>query len=589
MTETIQVKFGALRWQLVPECQAHLLGPNGLRLEEWLRTGQAQIVKNGPHRTVYRVILPGLHFFLKHYRLVGWRARIRELLRPSKARMEFVRAQAVNQRQVPTVCPLALGERGGAFPIGDSYLITRSLDDTQALNVFIEKTFSGLEPARQPRLRQHLARELAQLMARMHDAGMVHNDLHPANLLLRLAPDDRPQLYVIDLHAVRLGRPLDWRASRSNLIVLNRWFILRVSRTDRLRFWRAYCRARGMGFSALRGSGPSPERGLARDLESRTRDSNWSFWRNRDRRCLVNNRYYHRLRSGGMTGYAVNDLEQAALKPLLADPDEPFRRSGALLLKDSRSSTVTEFDLPVGGQLRRVIYKRFRVTGQKGPWLALLRPTGALRSWIFGHGLRERCLPTPRPLAMFQRRRLGFCQEEYLLTEKISQAVDLRSFVASLGDLPAGQRRACLRGHIDQVARLVRELHQRRLSQRDLKAANILVTRGNLWTGPEISVQPANIALVAGLHFPHLWLIDLVGITNQRKLSRRRRLQNLARLHASFQRDPALTRTDKLRFLRVYLEWGLRGRSTWKRWWRAIDRATWVKVARNLRTGRPLV
>jgi hypothetical protein len=65
-------------------------------------------------------------------------------------------------------------------------------------------------------------------------------------------------------------------------------------------------------------------------------------------------------------------------------------------------------------------------------------------------------------------------------------------------------------------------------------------------------------------------------------------VRNLARLHASFHQHPGLTRTDKLRFLRVYMQWGLFGRERWKRWWRRIERATQAKVARNARSGRPL-
>jgi len=49
---------GGVRWQVHPKCHAQLIGPQGLRLDEWLRAGQAHVVKNGPHRTVYRVTLP---------------------------------------------------------------------------------------------------------------------------------------------------------------------------------------------------------------------------------------------------------------------------------------------------------------------------------------------------------------------------------------------------------------------------------------------------------------------------------------------------------------------------------------------------
>ena len=79
-------------------------------------------------------------------------------------------------------------------------------------------------------------------------------------------------------------------------------------------------------------------------------------------------------------------------------------------------------------------------------------------------------------------------------------------------------------------------------------------------------------------HWPltpsRVWLIDLVGVQRIRRLRRRRKVQNLARLHASFLGDPTLGRTDKLRFLRIYLAWGLHGRAGWKSWWHEIDRAT---------------
>jgi hypothetical protein len=71
-------------------------------------------------------------------------------------------------------------------------------------------------------------------------------------------------------------------------------------------------------------------------------------------------------------------------------------------------------------------------------------------------------------------------------------------------------------------------------------------------------------------------------------MPRRLCVQNLARLHASFHKDPLLTRTDKLRFLRTYLQWGLFGRHRWKRWWREIEAATQAKIARNRRSGRIL-
>src|SRR5207245_8075370 len=52
LTELIS---GGVRWQVLPEWRQLLFGANGFRLDEWLRSGLAHVVKNGPHRTVYRI------------------------------------------------------------------------------------------------------------------------------------------------------------------------------------------------------------------------------------------------------------------------------------------------------------------------------------------------------------------------------------------------------------------------------------------------------------------------------------------------------------------------------------------------------
>jgi len=293
------------------------------------------------------------------------------------------------------------------------------------------------------------------------------------------------------------------------------------------------------------------------------------FWRHRDRRCLGSNRSYRRLHAGGMVGHAVTDLDAKALAALLADPDAPFAKPARPLLKDSRSSTVAELDMLVGGKMRQVIYKRFRVTSWRDPMGSLVRRPAALRSWLLGHGLRERGLPTARPLAIFHRIRAGLCFEGYLLMEKVEGSADLRTVGSRLSAADASTRQRLLRPLLEQLARLARDLHSRRLAHRDLKAANILVQLPAL--GP-----------------PVCCLIDLVGVAASTRLSRAVRARNLARLHASFHRDTFISRTDKLRFLRTYLQWGLRGQQGWKKWWRAIEQATLAKVARNATSGRPL-
>ncbi len=188
-------------------------------------------------------------------------------------------------------------------------------------------------------------------------------------------------------------------------------------------------------------------------------------------------------------------------------------------------------------------------------------------------------MPTPQNLAYLSRRRsfrsdplFWFLPHEtYLITVKQQGAQSLADYVGQvLPALPLEERRARIRSLIAALAQLIRSLHERSLSHRDLKASNILIK-----VSPGDSVE-------------QLSLIDLVGVALQHPLPARRRIQNLARLCLSLSFVPDRTRTDLLRFLRLYLPWGLSPLNDWKGLWRKIDRAVGAKRARNLKRGRPL-
>jgi hypothetical protein len=188
-------------------------------------------------------------------------------------------------------------------------------------------------------------------------------------------------------------------------------------------------------------------------------------------------------------------------------------------------------------------------------------------------------MPTPRNLAFIARRRkLWFSPfqgvlpyETYLVTVKEPDAVTLSEYVfQELPRLGPDALRAEVERLTTALARIIRMLHDRSLSHRDVKASNILVRRAAA-PGEEL-----------------LTLIDLVGVRLQHPLPMHRRVQNLARLSVSLDGAPGRTRAASLRFLRAYLPHRLNRGDEWKALWRAIDAATDVKKARNERTGRPL-
>src|SRR5262249_28498935 len=141
---------------------------------------------------------------------------------------------------VPTIWPIALGEQRKRKFLFENYLVTPEVPDSIPLDEFVMEQLPGWPEPRRSRVRQKLARALGIMTARLHDAGFLHVDFHPGNILVRFTTSDEPELVMIDLDALRRRRQVDWKAARQNLALLNHFFWVRSSRTDRLRFLESY-------------------------------------------------------------------------------------------------------------------------------------------------------------------------------------------------------------------------------------------------------------------------------------------------------------------------------------------------------------
>jgi len=531
-----------LRWRFSAAGQK-LLQPEHLRLHEHLANGLASVVKHGLHRTVYHVKLDGFSIFWKHCRINGIGSYLRQWIRPPKARLEFDRSRMLAERGIATIEPLAWGKHWYRH-CGPSHLITRELKGGVPL-------FSALVDQINGANRREITAQLGRYLARLHEAGVLHPDLHPGNILVVRDSAGEPRFHLLDIHNIAIGQPLNMRSSIANLAIFNRWFALRTDRSDRNRFWKSYISARGMN---------SPcSRAMARTVETDTLTSNRKLWRDRDDRCWGDNRNFQPVRSRMAMGHAVKDIDPGVLRQLLADPDSPFAADGVRMLKESETSTVAEITVPTPTGPRVMIYKRFLLKKALAAPANAVRMSAALRSWQMGHAVHDRGLSTPRPWVVLHRRGRTGPREGYLLCEKVVDAMDVCEFLKTLTG----------RAKWDAIASLGRTLHhfhQSGLRHRDMKAANLLVTSTN-----------------GSIRFH---LIDLVGVRFLRDVPTATRARNLSRLNVSFLLNKSFTRSDRVRFLRAYLRWALVGRHGWKAWWRLIDQATRDKVERNRQTGR---
>ena len=530
-------------------------------------------VKTGPHRTVYRLSLASGVYYLKHFRVADWKAQLQNLVRPSKAEREWRAARTIAQLGLPTFESVALGRLHRAGLVRDSFLVNREIPETVPLDTFVLDNFSPIAVAhdsresacRQSNLRGRLAIALGNLTARLHRAGVEHADFHAGNLLVRVGPDGLPALWLIDLDRVYFHHRLTSQQRFQNLALLHQFFAAKLTRSDRLRFYRAY------QAEWLRGAPPiesdAPQAGM-NDLECLLSAAARQGWLRADRAWRRGNRHVRRRDSGPIACRGLATLSVAWLDAVRDDPERLYRDSLIEWHKQTAKHRVAEVRLPTlsASASATAFLKCIEHHRRRRRWLTPFRLSPVRRSWELGHALLRRGIDTPRPLLFVERGALT-PRRDYLLTESVPGSIGLAEFFDDRWPaMNSGQQREWLHSHLGRLARQMRRLHDSGFDHRDLKFSNILVAR-----------DPAD---------PRIWFLDLEDVRVWRRLPARRAAQNLARINVSALLNKLPDNADRLRFLKWYLAEAFRGE--WKWWWRRIAQLSQAKISGNLRRGRAL-
>ncbi len=529
-------------------------------------------VKRNDSRIVYRREIDGQQVYLKTYRNESpWRRAARWLGR-SDARREMDFLRHLSSRGIDAPPPLAAGCANGT-----DWLMTRAVAPAEAADCWHERQLRRGPEGR--RAIREATVELARTIGRMHSAGVSHSDLHCGNILIR-HPQGPREMVVTDLHRARRRGRLSRRTRAMNLAQLMYDRLTFTTRSDRLRFLRAYMRAAGAEGS-LRGWQLLVEYLAGRHMRAQHA--------RRDRRMRRTNRYFGKLAlPGGWTARVVKAskrkmggsiaaeavFQEDDWRAALADPDALLTGPGGEVVKDSDSALVVRRELTVGEQRLDVYVKRSR---RKAPWKVLidcLRPSRAIRAFRLGHALLTRRIATALPLAALERRAGAVLLDSILITEAV-EAPRLQEFLRTwLGRPPAGDDRlSATRQHqlaqevLWQLGRIVQKLHDLGFAHRDLKATNLMVH----WDGQ----CP-----------PDLVLIDLDGLKHPRVLTMRRRFQGIMRLNVSLLNCPVVNHAGRLRMLLGYLRRPGSGRINFKPYWRMLETWSARKLRRQIRARR---
>ena len=568
MEKTRVISHGGRRWTVWPAAAEALLA------DGWPpdHPERLTLVKRGHRRAMFRFQSGGRGYYLKVYAAGDlWRRlRARLGLGPGRREWDALAAARAAGLDVPEPVALARGPQ--------ELLVTREIAGGRRLDGYLLDRYFVPGPgdppypgARPPELvavfrRRRtppegtidpptLAHRLADMLARLAEADLYLPDLHPGNILIGGAPDGR--LSLVDLaEAVRPAPP---ESMLEHLLQLEHFFEPIATTAERIR-----CLAR---LRELADDVPA-----ARLVQEGTAAYRRSFYHHRDRRTRRPSKYFRRIAVRGWRGWATADWADAAADLLARRPDDAIPFTADTTLKEGRTSTVWRVRLEDG---RTLVVKRHNRAAERTVVRSLLGTSRSLAAFRKGHALLVRGIATARPAAAVDRSarvalegRRGGATDTLLATEPVTDAAPLSEWLRA-GPPPAARR------HVTwQLARMIRRMHEAGLAHRDLKAPNILITPAR---GPD----------------PRPVLVDLDGLTMMRRVPARRRVQNLMRLSVSLDEWGVARRTDRLRFLRIYL--GQRGcpapitvlrrrrGSTdaavrLRRWWNNIARASARKM-----------
>jgi len=534
-----------------------------------------QRVKHNAHRDVWQATIHDGAYYLKYYYRRSWLDDLRRLFRPPACRSEWDGGLFALRAGIPAVRPVAYTEglrRGGRRC---ALLVSEAVAPAQPLSEFWLQVRSDDDPARRRSDQAHLTELLAEMIARAHQAGFEHLDMHAANILVQSVGPRRYRTAFVDLQSARRGVPLSARAVVRNLAQLNQWFRKHSSAGDRLRFLGAYLRWRNE-FETTFAHGRPLELTfvqLVAALDAAARRHAGRLGAQRDRRLWRDGRYFSRLRlPGGWQGMAVarckhpTDESRASQLELdaqwwrgrLGDPLRWFDAAPAETCKDSHSALVRRALLPCDTGPLAVILKRPRARNWRRRLALLFPPSRSVRGWRVGHALLHRDVPTARPLAVLERRLGPLVRDSLLITEAIPGGCDLETFLRREHGKRSPAEWARLKRELAAllVAQL-RRTEERGFVHRDCKASNLLVVE-----------HPQ----------PKLLWIDMDGLRCAGPLTRRRTLRALVRLHVSLRDVPGLTLTDRVRFLKGYCaRYGVPP-DAWRALWPALAAASAEKV-----------
>ncbi len=228
------------RREVPPFAPLHAVGDHLLSV--WRKS--EEVLKDSRRSALSRQVLPGwpehAHAVVKEARCRTAADYLKNALRRPRGMASWRAGNALVVRGVGAARPLALVLQG-RWPVrGASWLLMEDLSRLERLDLFVLRRYAKALSSAARAEKTALVRACGRFVGDLHRQGIYHGDLKAVNVFVAPADDGGFAFRLVDYDRVVFGRRVSRRRRIKNLGQLAASVAVLITRSDRLRFFRAY-------------------------------------------------------------------------------------------------------------------------------------------------------------------------------------------------------------------------------------------------------------------------------------------------------------------------------------------------------------
>jgi tRNA A-37 threonylcarbamoyl transferase component Bud32 len=199
----------------------------------FVREKPSDLLKNSPEVKVFLIEDEKGRVYVKQFCYPHFWERMKDNFRLSKGLKAWLGGNGLGVRGVASVRPLALVENRDWLGVKESLLLMEALDSSQEMDRYILKGFKDFNA------KMLFIRNFAQWLSSLHQKRIYHRDMKTCNILVS-EKRGTWNFHLLDLEDILLDEKVNEKKLFKNLLQLNTSTPSLMTRTDRLRFFKAY-------------------------------------------------------------------------------------------------------------------------------------------------------------------------------------------------------------------------------------------------------------------------------------------------------------------------------------------------------------